>query len=274
MTIWLTLWAGLALAQDDPKPAEPADSEAPAEETPEGDAPEGAPLTDEDGMEAPIPDRSRVPDVLPPEALDLDEFEVYELWPGMTVHQVVIPRVRDVRMELTLWRGYSDTFGWPTQEAQFMGWAMDLATEKRDSAELSRLEDVFDMDVSSSISHHMTQLSLEVPLENLEIGLELTSDVLRNPAFPKAEVKRHKRDLELYYLVEAPKSPGTLAWRTLSYAWIGKDHPYGARPVLDDIASVKPAMLPACHERILNEAPATIMVVKELKSCLPSPLPR
>ena len=55
-------------------------------------------------------------------------------------------------------------------------------------------------------------LSLEVPVQELDKGLELMEDVLKRPAFPKADLKRRIVEATNFLEDEAPNSSRALAY--------------------------------------------------------------
>lgn len=241
----LFLAALSALATQTPAPPAEAPAEAPVE------APAG-------------PDRSRAPEVLPPEVLSLPEPTVHPLGPGVVAWHVRVPQVRKVVVQVIPDRGLVELLGRPTQEGRATGWMADVAAGPYGAAALSELRDLNEIELSSSIGLHDGKIALSVPKDQLPLGLELQSLVLRQPTWPKKDLARYLRDQQLWYTVEGPTSQAALANSALAFAWFPADHPYGARPDLTELKGVKPKGLDALYDRWLRESPITAVVVGDV----------
>jgi len=211
-----------------------------------------------------LPDRSSPPPVLPPERLPLLEPETHALMPGVDVRVVTIQGVRSVSIEAILHRGSHDLVGGPTEEALALGRHMSVATRTRDASTLSILQDMHEVEIYGWLGHHRGGVSLSCPKSELELGTELLGEVLREPAFPKADLKRGQRFRELFYTVDGPANLGRASQMAVSYGWFPADHPYGARPVLDDVRKVSVKDLHALHQSWLEISPMTVLVVGDV----------
>lgn len=74
-----------------------------------------------------------------------------------------------------------------------------------------------------------TTLALHVLTPRLRDALAIAADVIRNAAFPEAEVRR-RRDERLAALMQERDEPAALAARALAPAVYGETHPYGRPP--------------------------------------------
>jgi zinc protease len=220
--------------------------------------------TDEDTLA--LPDRSKAPDVRPPEPLKLDDLERHELKPGLEVWHVRVPRVRQVRVELIWWQGgYVDLSPKAYDPAiGLVGSLWDVASETYDGDQLSVLGDTLELGVLASVGDHQSSVELNVPLEDLTLGLDVLADVVMHPTFPKRELKLNKENAERWWDVLGPTSPSSVAESALSYSWNAADHPYGWRTDPDAYLAVKPKELLAAHQRLISTGPVSILVVGDV----------
>jgi len=210
------------------------------------------------------PDRSAPPDVQPSPVLVLPEPEVHEISPAATAWYVRVPQVRKVAIDVVLLRGMIELDGKPNEHARALGWLADVAAGDLDAAELSMQEDVYDIDVDSSLGLHAGRVALRVPLEELDRGVALQSLVLRDAAFPKKDLQRYVRDQQLYYTVTGPSSPSMVARAALAFSWFPPDHPYGQRPDPAELDDIKRRDLREQFERWRHEAPIVAIVVGDV----------
>jgi zinc protease len=211
-----------------------------------------------------VPDRSAPPAVRDPPVLPLAEPEVHELAPGVTARYVRVPGVRKVAINVVLDAGMVEQDGRSSPLGEGAGYLADAAAGPYDASTLQELEDLNEIDVASYLGHHEGGVDLTVPIDALPKGLELLSVVLREPTFPKTEVKRYRLDQEVFYTVSGPSSQASVARSALSYAWFPADHPYGVRPDLQRIGKLDGAALAARWDRAIHEAPITVLAVGDV----------
>lgn len=210
-----------------------------------------------------VVDRSAPPAVIPPNAFDHPAPEVHAVG-GTTVWFVREKGIRKVHVHVILDRGAIDLDGHSTAGTEATGWLWDAATVSMDADQVSETEELYDLDVSSWLGNTTAGLDLDVPPEELDRGLALLRGMLNEPAFPKDEVKRWAREKTLWLTADALTSARDLATSTLTYAWFPADHPFGVRPDLKAIKSVKGPALLEREARVLAEAPALVVVVGDL----------
>ncbi|MCO4748052.1 MAG: insulinase family protein [Proteobacteria bacterium] len=245
----LLLVLSAALAQD-----VPADS---VEETP-------ADATSEEEV-APGPDRSKPPEVIPATPLELADPEVHKISDAVEVRLVNLPGVRKVEIAITSRRGTLDIDGWPSSAGRAMGELMDIATLTRDPQDIEVLSTIHDLAVySSTTSTHEQAVYLEAPRTDLEVGLDLLSDTVREPAYPGKEAKRYRKEDAFYWLAIAPSDMGSLASNARRFSWYDAEHPFGARRELTELKDVKPKGLLDRHSRLWAEGPIDVMVVGDV----------
>jgi predicted Zn-dependent peptidase len=231
--------------------------------SPEGAAETPPEATDLDA--APTgPDRSGSPPVADPAPLELEDLTRHQLPSGLEVWHVRIPRVRNVAVEMTWWRGAHELTDHDDAAITLMSELWGVASEKYDAAALSELETLNDMAVYGTVLDHHARVTLDVPLENLDAGLDLMGDLALRPVFPKREVRIAQDETERWLTSIAPRSLGTVADRARDHAWFPADHPYGERFDLERYLDVKHKELPAIHAAVTAGRPVTLLVVGDI----------
>lgn len=243
----IALLTALALAQDPPPAAaeEGGDEAISEEEVPTG------------------PMRAEPPPVAAPEVLPLAAPEVHTLGRA-TVHVVHVPGVRKVEVAVRAGSGVLALMGEASLVGRGVGWLADAASATTDASQLSALEDVHNLDVYSRIGLHEGTLGMEVPKEDLDVGLGLLTEVVRAAAFPKAETKRWVVNQHRYYEVTGPSSLSRVASAATGFGWFPASHPYGARPDPSELDGVKNKALAELYRRWLQEAPIEVLVVGDV----------
>jgi zinc protease len=251
----LPLW--LAIAQAAPEADDPPAVDAALEEGPRDELP-----VSETMLEG--PDRSGPPAVVPPEPLALDDLTRHSLGDGLDVWLVNVPRLRKAEIEVVWWKGRTDlSEGYePAHSAMASIW--DTATEAYDGDALSELTDVLDVDLWAYLGDHRAGAGVQVPLEDLDKGLDILAEVALRPAFPKRELKLDQEQTERYYTVIGPASPSRVTSSAMSYGWNPADHPYGYRPDPEAYSALKRKDLVAVHEQLLQQGPVSIVVVGDV----------
>lgn len=242
------LFFSIALALDVPKDApEPSLTEDPAAAEATGG-----------------PDRSRPPEVLAPTPVDLDDLTTVELGPGLKLHHVRIPRLRDVNVSITWWKGIGDLDA-PPEVANLFSAQWGKATEAYDEEELAAIQERLDLEISSYVSAYESNVELEGPLDQLETGLDLLAEVVHRPVFDKRALTLTQENLNRWYTITGPTDPNTVLFQAIDYAWYPADHPLARRPDLERFQSTKATELAPVHARLLEQGPVDIVVVGDIE---------
>ncbi len=207
------------------------------------------------------PDRSAPPAVRSAAPLPLPSPELHALWDGLNVAHVQVEGLRKVQVAVMLHRGSVALCGAPAPACGALADLLGVATESTDPSALEEKLTLLDAELYGSMSLRDTTVSLAVPPERLDEGLALLREALLTPAFPKDELKLHKRDTLLNYRSIWPTDPGMIARLARDYAWFPADVAYGRRPDLEGWEALSPADLQEVHAKLLGEAPATVLVV-------------
>ena len=130
-----------------------------------------------------------------------------------------------------------------------------FATVMRTGGTVSREPDALNEELESmaasvevGMSREYGTINLSTLAEDIEKGLEIFADVLRNPAF-----REDKLELRKQQAVEGIRrrndNPIQLAWRNFSALLYGTDHPFGWYPEIEDIESITVDDLKAFHAK-------------------------
>jgi zinc protease len=219
---------------------------------------------------SPGPDRSARPQVVAPSPMTYAEPEIRRLTDAIQVQYVRVEGARKVEVHVLHHRGGLD-LPEPGERPETLsaadqatGWLQDMATEAYPAQRLSETKSLHDVELTSWLGYRSSGVDLAVPAEELALGLELLGETLREPSFPAKEVRRYRRDMLRFYYYEGPTQPASVAANALSFSWYTPDHPYGARPDLEAWSHVSRADVLARHDRILREAPVTVLVVGDV----------
>lgn len=145
-----------------------------------------------------------------------------------------------------------------------IGLASIFASVMRSGGTVSREPDVLNEELESmaasvevGMSPEYGSVSLSTMAEDIEKGLEIFADVLRNPAF-----RQEKLNLRKQQAIEAIRrrndNPIQLAWRNFSSILYGKDHPFGWYSEIETVESITVEDLKAFHSKYYH--PNNIML--------------
>ena len=148
--------------------------------------------------------------------------------------------------------------------ADKIGLAAICASVMRIGGTISREPDALNEELESmaasvevGMSPEYGSVSLSTMAEDIEKGLEIFADVLRNPAF-----REEKLELRKQQAIEAIRrrndNPIQLAWRNFSAILYGTDHPFGWYSEIEDVESVTVDDLKAFHAKYYH--PNNIML--------------
>lgn len=142
-----------------------------------------------------------------------------------------------------------------------------LIEEEVDEAALDRLGAVLDAGRTAA----GLRLRLQVPAEGLPAALALLSPVLRDPALPRAGVRRLRRAWREQER-RAAQSPGRVAERAELRATLPPDHPLASLPTLDDGRWLGRREVAAAHRLLIEQGGATAILVGGDPAALAAPL--
>lgn len=102
---------------------------------------------------------------------------------------------------------------------------LNEGTMKRSSKDISEAIEFAGGGLSTSGSYDYISISLSVLKKDLELGFDLLSDIIINPAFTDDEINRRRKIIK-DYIKQQNEEPGVVAAKAFMKE-IFKDHPYG-----------------------------------------------
>jgi zinc protease len=143
---------------------------------------------------------------------------------------------------------------------------LDQGTQTRDAVQIAETGERLGASIGTNATLDRTAVTLGVVSPNLDGGLELLADVIRNPAFKPTDLER-MRAQQLAMIAQEKTSPNGMGGRAVPGILYGEAHPYG-RPAsgLGDTAAVSALdrdALQAFHQRWLRPDNARIFVVSD-----------
>ncbi len=116
----------------------------------------------------------------------------------------------------------------PAERAGLSNLTADLlteGTEKRSSKDISSAIEFVGGSLSASGGADYITVTLSVLKKDRELGFDLLSDIIMNPAFSKEEITR-KKEMIKSSIIRQKEEPGTVTSKAFLKAVFG-DHPYG-----------------------------------------------
>jgi zinc protease len=179
-----------------------------------------------------------------------------------------------VSLSLQFDAGYAADAGGKLGVASFTLEMLDESTRSRSAMEISAEAEALGAEITTESDLDSSRVQLSALKENLEASVGLWADVVRNPAFPVAEMERQR--LRWLAAIEREKNePITMALRTLPPLIYGSDHAYGipftGSGTAASIGALTRDDLEAFHRHWLRPDNATLLVVGDttLEEILP-----
>jgi len=139
--------------------------------------------------------------------------------------------------------------------ADKIGLASICASVMRTGGTMSREPDALNEELESmaasvevGMSPEYGTVSLSTMAEDIEKGLEIFADVLRNPAFREEKLELRKQQ-GIEAIRRRNDNPIQLAWRNFSEILYGKDHPFGWYSEIENVESIAVDDLKAFHTK-------------------------
>ena len=130
-------------------------------------------------------------------------------------------------------------------------------TESREPAALNEELESMAASLEVGMSPEFGIVNLSTMAEDIEKGLEIFADVLRNPAFREDKLEHHKQQA-IESIRRRNDNPIQLAWRNFSEILYGKDHPFGWYSEVEIVERITVADLRAFHAKFF--IPENIML--------------
>ena len=130
-------------------------------------------------------------------------------------------------------------------------------TEAREPDALNEELESMAASVEIGMSPEYGSVNLSTMAEDIEKGLEIFADVLRNPAFREEKLQLRKQQA-IEAIRRRNDNPIQLAWRNFSEILYGKDHPFGWYSEIEIVESITVEDLKAFHAKFFK--PENIML--------------
>jgi len=206
----------------------------------------------------------RPPELLSPRPVNFPPYAVQTLANGLQV--VVVshheqPAV-SIRMLVRAGAAY-DPSGKPGV-AGFMASLLDQGTTSRGAAEIADTVDFIGGVLSAGAGSDLTFVSAFVMKDSFEFGLDMVSDVARNPAFDPAELDRQRQQglSSMRVSYEDPEYIANVVFDRLVYGFHPYGMPIGGTP--ESIARITREDILAFHERYFAPNNALLAVVGDV----------
>jgi len=197
-------------------------------------------------------------------ALAFPDLQRFTLENGMPVVIASRPGVPLARVSALFDAGYAADQGRKPGTASFTVSLLDEGTQRLDALAIASRAESLGADLAAGSSLDTSFGAVSALTENLDASIGLLADVLRNPAFPDAEIERVRKEW-LASIAREKTSPDALASRLLPPLIYGDGHPY-AIPFTGSgteasIAALTRDDLIAFHRDWIRPDNATLIVV-------------
>ena len=210
------------------------------------------------------PDRSTIPPVGEPPALDYPEIQRATLSNGMRVLLIESDDVPTVTAQVSFDAGYAADPRTALGTQSLMIAAMDEGTQSYDPVEFAIAQERLGANIGGETQWDATVFSLAALSANLAPSLDLLAEYVRRPAFDAGDFER-VRAQRIADIRQELEDPGELLKRVLYPVVYGPEHPYGIPPSgfgeEAAVAQLTPQDMRAFHDKWLRPDLATIYIV-------------
>ncbi len=210
-------------------------------------------------------DRSRVPEVGAPPALELPEIQDYALDNGLRVVLVERHALPLVSLQLQFKGGASAHPASRAGLASLTADMIDEGTASRSALEIADAVDLLGATLTSTAGYDASQVRLGVLRSRLPEALAILAEVVTRPSFPESELDRVRRE-RLARVVQRSDLPAALADDAFADVLYGAGHPYGA-PLLgtkESLEALARDEVVAFHEARYAPGQGTLVVAGDV----------
>jgi zinc protease len=179
-----------------------------------------------DYKNAPPVERSKAPEPGAPPELKLPKLQRATLSDGLKIILAERHEVPLVNFTLAADAGYASDASTAPGTANLAMQVLTDGTRTRNALQISDELETLGATLRGSSNLDLSFVSLSALTATLDPSLDLFADVVLNPSFPEAEVKREQK-LVLAGIDREQNTPATLALRVLPALLYGAGHPYG-----------------------------------------------
>ena len=170
-------------------------------------------------------DRTSLPAVGDAPAPDFPDVQRARLSNGLEVALAERPGLPLVQMQLLVNAGYAADPPARPGLASMTASMLDEGTDRRSALEIAEQLDLLGASIGSGANLDLNTVSLSALKENLRPSVELFVDVIRNPAFPQADLDRLRKQ-RLAGIQQEKAQPMGMAMRVLPPLLYGEGHAY------------------------------------------------
>jgi zinc protease len=209
-------------------------------------------------------DRSKTPETGTPPELKLPQLQRATLSNGLKVILAERHEVPLVNLTLATDAGFASDASTTPGNANLAMQVLTDGTRTRNSLQISDELEALGATLRGSSNLDLSFVSLSALSAKLDPSLDLFADVVLNPSYPEAEVKREQK-LVLAGIEREQNTPATLALRILPGLLYGAGHPYGnpltGSGTRDTVAKLTREDLVKFHDTWLRPNNSTLVVV-------------
>ena len=183
------------------------------------------------------PDRTKPPQLPPPQKLKLPDIQVFKLSNGLKVVLMEKHEVPLIQLNVVIKTGEVND---PENKSGLANFTMDMLDEGaagKSSLEIADLIDYLGAKIRTSAGYHYSGVYLHTPLSKFNDALKILQDIVLKPDFPQKELDRKKKE-RLTSIMQSHDQPTSIASYAFNKFLFGKDYPYG-KSLIGDESSIK-----------------------------------
>jgi zinc protease len=183
------------------------------------------------------PDRTKPPQLPPPQQLKLPEIRAFSLSNGLKVVLMEKHEVPLIQLNVIIKTGIVND---PENKSGLANFTMDMINEGaagKSSLEIADMIDYLGAKIRTSAGAHYSGVYLHAPLTKFDEALKILKSIVLKPDFPQKELDRKKKE-RLTTIMQWHDQPTAIASSAFNQFLFGKEYPY-AKSSLGNEASIK-----------------------------------
>ena len=212
------------------------------------------------------PDRTKPPQLPPPQQLKLPNIQQFNLSNGLKVVLMEKHEVPLIQLNVIIKTGMVND---PENKPGLANFTLDMIEEGaagKSSLEIADLIDYLGAKITASAGVHYSGVYLHTPLTKFDDALKILQDIVLKPDFPQKELERKKKE-RLTSIMQWHDQPTIIASYAFNQFLFGKDYPYG-KSLIGNESSIKATTvedLKDFHKKYFVSNNAFIVVVGDIK---------
>ena len=225
-----------------------------------------------------MPDRTKAPKVREIESLQLPAVHHYELDNGIPVYAVDLGTQDVVKLEVVFRAGR------PYEQKRLAARAtarqIREGSKRYSAADVAEALDFYGCTLSIPFQLDHSIFSLYSLSKHFAPGLQLLTDLLRQPTFPEKELDAFRLRNQRRLAVDLSKND-VIAYRQVTEEIFGESHPYGYNSQPSTYGALRREDLIAHHQRLYNRQNCCVFlsgrvtktVMQQVNEAFPAPFP-